>query len=101
MCDTIIAYNVRFDYKVIQAEYLRLKIGFPFRQHNRVDAMRSAQKILGLKVSHKISLANAAKQILGNVKVFESSIDMNARHDAMSDVVATALIYLIGNRVSN
>jgi len=94
-CDTIVGYNVNFDFKVLQAEFLRSKMGFPFHQFNKVDAMRSAQKILDLKLSHKISLANASKQILGDLNVYESSIDLDKRHDALSDATTTAIIYLL------
>ena len=86
---------MNFDFKVLQAEFLRSKIGFPFHQFNKVDAMRSAQKILDLKFSHKISLANASKQILGDLNVYESSIDLDKRHDALSDATTTAIIYLL------
>jgi len=100
MCDTIIGYNVRFDYKVLQAEYLKEKIGFPFRNHNKIDAMRTAQKILKKKAHEKISLNNAHREILGDANVYESSIDLTNRHDAMSDVVSTALIHMVGKELN-
>jgi DNA polymerase-3 subunit epsilon len=93
--DSIVGHNIGFDYKVIHAECVRNKIPFPLVKKNKVDTMRLTVNHLGLKKHYKISLYNAVERLLKNSKQWPQIKAKLRPHDAESDALATALIYLI------
>ncbi len=91
--DTIVGHNIKFDYKVLQAEYLRAGIGFPLRQMRKVDTMKLFAKKFGYNYGYKISLYNAADRIFSKKRSWQMLKATLEKHDAQSDTFVTALLY--------
>lgn len=91
--DHIIGHNIMFDYKVLQAEYLKAGIAFPFRTHNRVDTMKLMAKHLDKRASYKISLQNSAEELFGGSRGWSETKAQFTSHDAQSDAFITTMIF--------
>jgi DNA polymerase III subunit epsilon len=81
----VIAHNVKFDERVISAEYLRLKLDLPFAKKKRVCTMEQSANFCQIPGQYGYKWPTLAQL---HIKLFGSEFE--EAHDAGADVAACA-----------
>ena len=81
-CDYVVAHNIAFDEKIIEAEMIRLRIPVSFQYANKICTMKQSVNFCSLPGNKWPKLQEL------HIKLFDESFD--DAHNALSDITATA-----------